>query len=42
VLYGDTADATYYVKLLCEGTNIAAIRDGLMFGVSSPDAMAHA
>ncbi len=32
VLYGDTADGTWYFKLLRDGRNIAEIRDRLMFG----------
>lgn len=31
-LYGDTADAGWYFKLLCEGTEIHHLRDTLMFG----------
>src|SRR5262249_23288720 len=31
-LYGDTADGSWYFKLLREGRNIADIRDHLMFG----------
>ncbi len=32
VMYGDTADGTWYFKLLRDGTNIGAMRDRLMFG----------
>jgi nitrite reductase (NADH) large subunit len=31
-LYGDTADAGWYFKLLCEGVDIGRLRDTLMFG----------
>ena len=31
-LYGDTADAGWYFKLLCDGTDIHHLRDTLMFG----------
>lgn len=31
-LYGDTADGSYYFKLIREGTDIASQRDQLMFG----------
>ncbi|MDX1668829.1 MAG: nitrite reductase large subunit NirB, partial [Limnobacter sp.] len=31
-LYGDTADGSYYFKLIREGKNIAEIREKLMFG----------
>jgi len=31
-LYGDTADGSWYFKLLRERSNVAAIRDQLMFG----------
>ncbi len=32
VMYGDTADGSWYFKLLRDGTNIGAMRDRLMFG----------
>ena len=32
VLYGDTADGSWYFKLLREGRNVADLRDRLMFG----------
>jgi nitrite reductase (NADH) large subunit len=32
VLYGDTADGAWYLKLLRDGTNVAEMRDRLMFG----------
>ncbi len=32
VLYGDTADGAWYMKLLRDGRNIAGIRDRLVFG----------
>ena len=35
VLYGDTADGTWYFKLLRDGRSIAGIRDRLMFGESN-------
>jgi nitrite reductase (NADH) large subunit len=35
VMVGDTVDGTWYFKLLREGTNIAALRDRLMFGESN-------
>ena len=31
-LYGDTADGAWYLQLIREGRNVAAIRDQLMFG----------
>ena len=31
-LYGDTADSSWYFKLLRDGRNVADIRDSLMFG----------
>jgi nitrite reductase (NADH) large subunit len=34
-LYGDTADGSWYFKLLREGQNIKGIRDRLMFGESN-------
>jgi nitrite reductase (NADH) large subunit len=34
-LYGDTADGSWYFKLLREGRNVADIRDHLMFGESN-------
>ena len=35
VLFGDTVDGTWYFKLLRDGTNIAELRDRLMFGESN-------
>jgi nitrite reductase (NADH) large subunit len=35
VLYGDTVDGSWYLKLLREGRNIGEIRDQLMFGESN-------
>jgi nitrite reductase (NADH) large subunit len=35
VLYGDTADGTWYFKLIRDAANVAAQRDRLMFGESS-------
>ncbi len=35
VMVGDTVDGAWYFKLLREGTNIAALRDRLMFGESN-------
>jgi nitrite reductase (NADH) large subunit len=32
VLYGDTADGAWYLKLVRDGTNVAELRDRLMFG----------
>ncbi len=32
VLYGDTADGSWYVQLMREGADIAALRDRLVFG----------
>jgi nitrite reductase (NADH) large subunit len=32
VLYGDTSDGAWYLKLLRDGTNVAEMRDRLMFG----------
>jgi nitrite reductase (NADH) large subunit len=32
VLYGDTADSSWYLRLLCDRENVARIRDDLMFG----------
>ncbi|MCW8935484.1 MAG: nitrite reductase large subunit NirB [Gammaproteobacteria bacterium] len=32
VLYGDTIDGSWYIKLMREATNITDIRDALMFG----------
>jgi len=32
VLYGDTADGVWYLKLLRDGANVAEMRDRLMFG----------
>ena len=40
-LYGDTADGSWYFKLLREGKNIAEIRDTLMFGESSTGDVGH-
>lgn len=39
-LYGDTADGSWYFKLLREGRNVEALRDTLMFGPppAAPDA----
>ncbi len=34
VLYGDTVDSAWYFQLLRDGTNVAQIRDHLMFGES--------
>ncbi len=34
-LYGDTVDGAWYFKLLREGTDIASLRDSLMFGESN-------
>ncbi|WP_255745763.1 nitrite reductase large subunit NirB [Lysobacter sp. CFH 32150] len=34
-LYGDTADSSWYFKLLRDGRNVADIRDALMFGESN-------
>ncbi|PZW67613.1 nitrite reductase (NADH) large subunit [Pseudomonas sp. URMO17WK12:I1] len=44
-LYGDTADGSWYLQLIREGRNVAAIRDLLMFGEAAaasqaPDAPA--
>ncbi len=41
-LYGDTADGSWYWRLLREGMTIAEIRDALMFGEPPPDAPAEA
>lgn len=35
VLYGDTVDGTWLFKLIREGTNVAPMRDRLMFGESN-------
>ena len=35
VMYGDTIDGAWFFKLLREGTNVAALRDRLMFGESN-------
>ena len=35
VLVGDTIDGTWFFKLLRDGTNVAAMRDRLMFGESN-------
>ena len=35
VMVGDTIDGTWFFKLLREGTNVAAMRDRLMFGESN-------
>ncbi|MBC7624405.1 MAG: NAD(P)/FAD-dependent oxidoreductase [Aeromicrobium sp.] len=35
VMVGDTIDGTWFFKLLRDGTNVAAIRDRLMFGESN-------
>lgn len=35
VLYGDTVDGAWYYKLMRDGTNIAAMRDRLMWGESN-------
>jgi nitrite reductase (NADH) large subunit len=35
VLYGDTADGAWYMKLMQEGTSIAALRSSLLFGPAS-------
>ena len=40
-LYGDTADGSWYFKLLREGKNIAEIRDSLMFGESNTGDVGH-
>ena len=32
VLYGDATDASWYFDLLCQGTDVSAMRDGLVFG----------
>jgi nitrite reductase (NADH) large subunit len=32
VLYGDTVDGAWYFQLMREGTDISAIRDGMLFG----------
>lgn len=40
-LYGDTADGSWYFKLLREGKNISEIRDTLMFGESSTGDVGH-
>jgi nitrite reductase (NADH) large subunit len=40
-LYGDTADGSWYFKLLREGKNISEIRDSLMFGESSTGDVGH-
>ena len=40
-LYGDTADAGWYLSLLREGRSIADIRDTLMFGKSQGDSPGH-
>jgi nitrite reductase (NADH) large subunit len=34
-LYGDTVDGAWYFKLLRDGTDIASLRDSLMFGESN-------
>ncbi len=39
-LYGDTADGSYYFKLIREGTNVADRRHQLMFGEPGPTAVA--
>lgn len=44
-LYGDTADGAWYLQLIREGRNVAAIRDQMMFGEAAaasqaPDAPA--
>lgn len=41
-LYGDTADAGWYFKLLCEGTDIQHLRDTLMFGEAANAEMGRA
>ena len=41
-LYGDTADGSWYWRLLREGMTIAEIRDALMFGEPPPEAPADA
>ncbi|MEO8102409.1 MAG: FAD-dependent oxidoreductase, partial [Betaproteobacteria bacterium] len=35
VMYGDTIDGTWFFKLLRDGTNVAEMRDRLMFGESN-------
>ena len=32
VLYGDTVDGAWYFQLMREGTDVSAIRDGMLFG----------
>lgn len=32
VLYGDTVDGAWYFQLMREGTDVSALRDGLLFG----------
>ncbi|SMF97037.1 nitrite reductase (NADH) large subunit [Methylomagnum ishizawai] len=38
VLYGDTADGAWYFQLMREGTDIAAIREQVLFGQAQVDA----
>ncbi len=40
-LYGDTADGTWYFKLLREGRSVGALRDTLMFGESNVGDVGH-
>ncbi len=40
-LYGDTADGSYYFKLLRDGRNVGDIRDKLMFGESNIGDVGH-
>ncbi len=40
-LYGDTADGTWYFKLLREGRSVSALRDTLMFGESNVGDVGH-
>ena len=40
MLYGDTADGSWYFDLLRNGTDISDIRDGLIFGQAAIGAIA--
>ena len=40
-VYGDTADSTWYFKLLREEKNIASIRDSLIFGETNIGDVGH-
>jgi len=39
-LFGDTTDGPWYLALIREGRNVAALRDALLFGQAAADALA--